>query len=766
MRTGRYTEPSPTPLAEEPKPSTVSSTDRISSTVPPRGLYLVLFSVHGLIRGEDAELGRDADTGGQVTYVLELARALAAHESVERVDLITRRIEDRRVGGDYAEPEEELAPGARLVRLRFGPRRYLRKETLWPHLDGLVRAALAHFRRVGRLPDVLHGHYADGAEVGRRLGRVLGVPLVVTGHSLGRVKRERLLEKGADPDRIEARYHFERRVRAEEAALAAADLVVTSTAQEIERQWGLYDAHDPDKMAVIPPGVELDRFHPAPAGEEWTEPPIAAEIDRFLRHPERPMLLAIARPDPRKNVETLIRAYAGSPELQERANLVLVLGNRDDVVELERGPRRVLLEVLHAIDLYDLYGRVAYPKHHRPDDVPDLYRLAAARGGVLVNPALTEPFGLTLIEAAASGLPVVATHDGGPREVVGALDNGVLVDPLDEEALAAALLSAVGDRDRWRRRAESGIEGAHRRYTWSGHVRAYLDELGPVLAAADRDPERPPRPLFTADGLLVVDLDDTLFGDRASLSRLLARLSENRERIGFVIATGRRLDSAAAALEEWGVPAPDVWITSVGARIHYGPNDGPINGAGPVEDEGWRRHLDHRWDRAAVVRALDDLPGLRLQPESEQLPEKVSYDLDDDRRPDLGEVRRRLREAGVAVTVVYSHGTYLDLLPERASKGHALDWVLATWGIEVEPRVVAGNSGNDAEMLLRGAPAVVVGNHGPELEPLRGEDGVYFADGHCAAGVLEGAERAGLFARPEAADEPPDRRREGRADRR
>ncbi|NIV35682.1 MAG: glycosyltransferase, partial [Anaerolineae bacterium] len=74
-----------------------------------------------------------------------------------------------------------------------------------------------------------------------------------------------------------------------------------------------------------------------------------------------------------------------------------------------RGARDVLTRLLLDIDRYDLYGHVAYPKHHRPNDIPDLYRIAAKSKGVFVNPALTEPFGLTLIEAAASGLPMVAT---------------------------------------------------------------------------------------------------------------------------------------------------------------------------------------------------------------------------------------------------------------------------------------------------------------------------------------------------------------------
>jgi len=105
-------------------------------------LYVLMLSLHGLIRGNDMELGCDADTGGQVLYVVELMRALARQPQVGKVDLLTRRIEDPSVSADYARPEETLANNARIIRLQCGPRRYLRKESLWPYLGQLVDRAL------------------------------------------------------------------------------------------------------------------------------------------------------------------------------------------------------------------------------------------------------------------------------------------------------------------------------------------------------------------------------------------------------------------------------------------------------------------------------------------------------------------------------------------------------------------------------------------------------------------------------------------------
>jgi len=78
---------------------------------PARRLRIVLVSIHGLIRGHDLELGRDADTGGQTKCVVELARVLARSSGVERVDLLTRLVDDPAVSSDYAPPAQTLFAG-------------------------------------------------------------------------------------------------------------------------------------------------------------------------------------------------------------------------------------------------------------------------------------------------------------------------------------------------------------------------------------------------------------------------------------------------------------------------------------------------------------------------------------------------------------------------------------------------------------------------------------------------------------------------------
>jgi sucrose-phosphate synthase len=713
-----------------------------------RGLYIALISVHGLIRGTDPELGRDADTGGQVQYVLDLARALSDRPEVDRVELMTRQILSVNVDYEYGEHLEQIDDKAWIVRLPCGPHRYLHKEVLWPYLPQFVDSALQHFRQIKRVPDIIHSHYADAGAVGVRLSRLLDTVLVHTGHSLGRSKHQRLLDKGMTPERIEKRYNMRRRISAEERVLEAADLVVASTTQEVEEQWGEYESVRPSKMMVIPPGVDLGRFRPPRRGDR--RPPVADEVDRFLAEPKKPVVLALQRPDERKNLATLIRAYAEHDELRDVANLVLVIGSRDDIAELPPAQRRILTEMIMLVDRYDLYGRVAYPKSHRPEDVPDLYRLAAKRHGVFVNPALTEPFGLTLIEAAASGLPIVATDDGGPQVIVEQCRNGLLVDALDREAIAAAVYDVVSDRQAWRRRSRAGLRGADR-FSWPGHVDRYLKAVRRGLRKRQRRASAaiPSTPLVLSDHFIVCDIDNTLTGDPEALERLNEWVSAHRSDIAFGVATGRVLKSTLKVLKEWAIPQPDVLITAVGSEIYYGKNH-------LVEDAGWRRLIDRRWDREALETLLDGVPGLKLQAKANQRPCKLSYDVEPDAAPSMRDIKRRIKRAGLEASVIYSHEAYLDLLPSRASKGGALRYLSHRWGLPMERLLVAGDSGNDAEMLTAGALGVVVGNHSPELAPLRKRSGIYFAAAGHAAGVLEGIEHHGFHDLVQSSADPRD----------
>ncbi len=696
------------------------------------GLYIMLISVHGLIRGEHMELGRDADTGGQIKYVVELAKALGEHPEVSRVDLLTRQIFDKKIDADYAAPIEKLSPNVSIIRLPCGPRRYLRKEVLWPYLDIYVDNVLQHLRKSRSVPDLVHAHYADAGYVGSRLVQLLGVPLLFTGHSLGRVKRQRLHEKGSKESTIESQYNIAQRIEAEEITLGNANLVITSTNQEVEEQYEIYENYHPRRMMVIPPGVDLTRFH-SKAEDRETISPIKQEIDRFLHDPGKPMILALSRADERKNIASLVRAYGEHPRLKQLANLVIIAGNRDDINTLDKGAREVLTQLLVLIDRYDLYGHVAYPKHHLADDVPRIYRLAAASRGVFVNPALTEPFGLTLVEAAACGLPLVATNDGGPRDILGTCDNGVLINPLDTEDIAAGIEKILTNRALWDKYSRNSQQGAFKHYSWQSHVEKYLaavkNVVGKPKRVTDIGASKKSR-LLSVDKLLVCDIDDTLLGDKKALEHLLEALAQATPKVGLAVVTGRRIDSTMEVLKKWHVPVPDVLVTAVGSEIHYGHR--------MVEDTDWTKHVDYRWKPEALREALKNFPGLKLQSAADQRRFKISYNVDPKVAPSVKEIRTHLRKRDLHAKIIYSHNAYLDLLPVRASKGLAIQYLTIKWGLDPRKILVAGDSGNDEEMLRGNNLGVIVANYSKELAKLQGRQDIYFAQGAYAWGILEG----------------------------
>ena len=701
-----------------------------------RPLFIVLISVHGLVRGTDPELGRDADTGGQVKYVVELARALGEHPEVERAVLLTRRVVDPGVSPDYAVVEEPLSDKAAIVRIECGEEGYIRKELLWDHLDSFSDNVVAFFREQPRLPDIIHSHYADAGYVGSRLSNQLGIPLVHTGHSLGRSKRLRLLATGVTHLELEGTYSISRRIEAEETTLSVAERIITSTRQEVEEQYGLYDFYQPERMRVIPPGTDMSRFHPA-RGNEW-DTEIGREVRRFLKRSTKPMILALSRPDPKKNIVTLIDAYGESPELRESANLVVVAGNRDDITDMEDGARGVLTDILLAVDRHDLYGHVAYPKHHRPEDVATLYRLAAATRGVFVNPALTEPFGLTLLEAAACGLPLVATEDGGPRDIVGNCQNGHLIDPLDREAMAETILRAISEKASWRRFAANGIQGVRKHYSWTAHVEKYLGVVRPLVEKTEPLPRACPLMLqgLRRTQALFVELDLSLLGDEESLLRLMQTVQGLRKTVIFGITTGRRLDDALATLRRHRMPQPDVLISGQGTEIHYAPN--------LTQDSNWERHINHLWTPGQVRKALRDIPGLTLQPRKFQSDFKISYYIDTNVIGEQ-EIRQMLQRADQAVNVFVSFEQYLDVLPVRASKGLALRWCAEHLDFPLENTMVAGVTGADADMLRGNTLGTVVDSrHIMELSGLASVDNIYFAKASHAEGILEAMEFYGF----------------------
>ena len=670
-------------------------------------MFICHVALQGCLTLQDVPYGLTADTGGHIKYLLELADASAKDPSVHRIDLVTRGFVDSRLGDKFRPGESEHDGKVRLVRIADGEEAYLPKENLRHRHRELCDAFIAYLRGLRRKPDLIHAHYADAGILARRAKEVFGIPYVFTGHSLGAVKRE---ANGRTNDELE------RRIAIEERALEAADAVIASSRDEAEAQYAHYGSIPAGRIRVIPPGCELERFEGATPNAK-----VQQEVERFLRDPKKPIILAIARPVRKKNLIGLVDAYASNLSLQDRANLVIVAGCRSRITDLEPECRSICEELIRAVDSHDLYGKVAYPKSHEPEDIPAYYALARESGGVFVNPALNEPFGLTLLEAAAARLPVVATDSGGPNDIVERCKNGLLVCPKDPAAIAGACLEIISNRREWIRYASAGGD-AVAAYDWEAHTDIYHKLI--------RELVEPQKPSSEHRRLLVCDIDNTLLGDRAALREFLDWQIQNSSKIALGIATGRSFHSAQAILAAEGVPTPNVIISSVGSQIHwYDPATRSY-----AEDSAWAKYVARDWRGEAIECLAKDL-GLRPQAPLEQRVGKASYFLDDH---DPEEIRRTMHDAGLDIEIVASHGRYLDILARGVGKHAAVLHVADALGMTQSQVVVAGDSGNDRAMLRACPHPIIVGNWSDGLGDDPALSHAYMASATHAGGVLEG----------------------------
>jgi len=705
------------------------------------GLYIQLYSIHGLIRTENVEYGRDADTGGQVKYVLELGQALSEDPRVEKVELMTRLIKDKTLSEEYSLPEKKINEKFSIVRIKSGGGKYIRKELLWDHLEEFVDNSIKHIKTVGWLPDVIHSHYADAGYVCSELTKFFGIPFVHTGHSLGRAKFRKLLSEGLEIEEIERRYKINHRIDVEEMVIYYADMIVTSTRQEIKEQYGEYKNSTGIKFKVIPPGVDIKKFYPyneeRPFDDETKEiiKSISEKLHKFFMDITKPIILTLCRADKRKNISGLITAYGDDKELQAKANLAIFAGIRKDIQTMPDNEREVLTEILLLMDKYNLYGKMAIPKRHDTDlEVPELYHITAETGGVFVNAALTEPFGLTLLEAAASGVPIVATDDGGPKDIISNCKNGILVDVADPQNISKAINKILDDKELWKKYSEDGMKNVKKLYTWKTHTDTYLDELEKIMSVENGKIDsfaQVGKKLLGMKKLIVTDIDNTLLGDDDLLKELNKIISEVSPDIGFAVATGRTVDSTINVLKEYNVLLPIVIISSVGSEIYYDYKDEL------VYSKGWKAHIKHQWNRKKIVDLLMPVKFLQYQEEETQREFKISYNMIDNPE-NLGKIKEILLKNKIKANIIYSHGQFLDILPYRASKGKAIRYLSYRWNIPYENILVAGDSGNDREMLKGELLGVVVGNYSQELDSLRGSERVYFAKRNYAGGIIDG----------------------------
>jgi D-inositol-3-phosphate glycosyltransferase len=368
------------------------------------------------------------DAGGQNAHVAELSAALSAQGHEVRV--YTRR-------DSLDQPTVVPTGGYEVVHVPAGPPVSLPKDELLPYMGAFADWMAAEWR-TGWLPEVAHAHFWMSGLATVTAGRACDVPVVQTFHALGSVKRR---YQGAADTSPAHRIAYERVLG------RTVDRVIVQCQDEIRElvQLGVPRR----RMALVPSGVNTERFRPDGPAEPRSQ---------------RPRILSVGRLVERKGFEDLIRAMVGVPD----AECVIVGGQRGDDPYARK--LRRLAQRCRVGDRVRLVGAVA------AGDMPRWYRSA----DVLAAAPWYEPFGLTPLEAMACGVPVVATAVGGLTDTVVDGITGDLVPPRDPRALGVALRRLITDDVRRFSYAAAALDRAGHSYSW----RRVATQLSAVYAAA------------------------------------------------------------------------------------------------------------------------------------------------------------------------------------------------------------------------------------------------------------------------------------------
>jgi D-inositol-3-phosphate glycosyltransferase len=359
------------------------------------------------------------DAGGQNVHVAELAAGLVRLGHV--VAVYTRR--------DDPDLPERLttSAGYEVVHVPAGPPAAVSKDDLWPHMGTFANrlTEMLTFQR----PDLVHAHFWMSAWVSAATCARLALPLVITFHALGTVKRRHQGPSDTSPLN---------RIRVETAVAGAADHIIATCADEV-RELGLLGV-PASKVSVVPCGVDLVHFSPAPSTSR-------AVPERTCRY----RLLSVGRLVPRKGYDTTIEALTQLPDTE-----LLIAGGADSTPEPEHDRLIGVAEREGVAERVRLIGQVART------DMPALLRSA----DLVVCSPWYEPFGIVPLEAMACGVPVVASAVGGMLDTVVDGVTGAHVPPRDPAALAAVIGALLQSPSRRAELARAGVERVRSRYSW------------------------------------------------------------------------------------------------------------------------------------------------------------------------------------------------------------------------------------------------------------------------------------------------------------
>lgn len=412
---------------------------------------IALISVHG---DPAVEIGKE-EAGGQNVYVRKVGEALAKQGWI--VDLFTRQ-------SDHQKPTiVEHSPNCRTIRLTAGPQEFVPRQEIFDYRHDFV-AEFLRFQQENHLEySLIHTNYWISGWVGLELQSQLSVPVVHTYHSLGAVKYKSV----STVPMIAGT-----RLGVEKACLETTDCIVATSPQEKEHMRSLVSTQG--NIEIIPCGTDIAHFGSVSRQEAR---------EQLGLNKDAQIVFYVGRFDPRKGIETLVRAV-GKSKLRGNQNLQLIIGGGSRPGEkdgMERDRIEGIVQELGIIDSTQFTGRIS------DVDLPIYY----AAADICVVPSHYEPFGLVAIEAMASGTPVVASDVGGLQFTVVSQQTGILAPPKDVDAFAQAI-DLILENPQWR--DDLGINARKRvedKFSWQG-VACQLSELYLQLINSEKSAQKKP----------------------------------------------------------------------------------------------------------------------------------------------------------------------------------------------------------------------------------------------------------------------------------
>ncbi len=378
------------------------------------------------------------ETGGMNVYVRELSKELGRRGF--DVDVFTR-------SQDHGVPRvmHDLGPRVEVIHVPAGPEVPYDKNKVYDYLPEFVAGVKEYADQHGHRYDIIHSHYWLSGVVAKELRAAWGgTPIVQMFHTLGELKNQ-VAETPAQRE-------SERRIRTEGEIMRYVERIVAASPLEKLQMSRLYGA-EPAKITVIPPGVDLNMFHPIPQDEAKSWIGILCEHQNIL---------FVGRIEPLKGVETLLRAVAymvqQDPTWAQRICVSIIGGDASIPIEQMQGEMARLHALREELGLTNL---VTFRGKQAQNMLPYYY----AASDVVVMPSHYESFGMVALEAMACGTPVIASRVGGlPYNVLDGI-TGILVPERDPEALAQEIMRLLTD-DSLRRRLGEGAAQVARYYSW------------------------------------------------------------------------------------------------------------------------------------------------------------------------------------------------------------------------------------------------------------------------------------------------------------